>query len=265
MRRYALFAILSIITALSLFITAATCSFCGIKLDTTPTETEITDAQKEDIDESSSTETMESSDTESGNEEETAEQAEEEDNETEIEDDDIDVVEFLREEASIQPDPDLSGIVYESGHTTSARDRMSISVGDTTSYIQCKGYISFNISELHGKTVVDSSIEFLNITIFNNPQSFATITDIKAFNYGNSLDAEDFNPGGTRLAQIPISSTSYTITGNTLKDQLQMALNETDRDFFQIKLGLDGETNNDLVGDAVSINLDHIYLYITYY
>jgi len=99
----------------------------------------------------------------------------------------------------------------------------------------------------------------------NNPQSFATITDIKAFNYGNSLDAEDFNPGGTRLAQIPISSTSYTITGDTLKNQLQLVLNETGRDYFQLKLGLDGETNDDLISDTVSIYLDHIYLYITYY
>ena len=40
MRRNILFIILSIITALSLFLTAATCSFCGIKLGTAPAEKE---------------------------------------------------------------------------------------------------------------------------------------------------------------------------------------------------------------------------------
>ena len=41
---------------------------------------------------------------------------------------------------------------------------------------------------------------------------------VKVYNYIR-LDASDFAVGGVQLPSIPISASSYTISGNTLKNE----------------------------------------------
>jgi hypothetical protein len=60
------------------------------------------------------------------------------------------------------------------------------------------------------------------------------------------------------------STTSYTITGNTLKNELQAVLDNEVRDYFQIKLGLSGITNNDGNTDGRDIHCDEAILNINY-
>ena len=170
---------------------------------------------------------------------------------------------------SIGPVFDLSGIVYEGGsflYSNHLLLRSKVIVGDEASKnLQIKAYISFDIKELHGKTVQDAEIRVVQTKREDShPESYAKTVDYKAFNYGSSLDAGDFKIGGTMLERIPISSTSYTISGDTLKSELQMVIDDKGRDYFQLKLGLDGKTNNNGFQDDVVIDLRNVSLNIRY-
>ena len=59
-------------------------------------------------------------------------------------------------------------------------------------------------------------------------------------------------------------TTSYTISGENLNRELQNVLDDPGRDYFQLKLGLDGITNNDDVHDGVKTDLREVFLDITY-
>ena len=160
------------------------------------------------------------------------------------------------DETSIAANPDISGRVYASGHVSPGSP---VFMGDTTSDIQEKGYLSFDISGLHGKTVQDAEINFTSIESWGNPESFASSIIVKVYNYVR-LDASDFAVGGEYLASIPISATSYTISGNTLKNELQDVLDNEVRDYFQLKLGLNAATNNNGIGDDIRINCNEAVL-----
>ena len=135
--------------------------------------------------------------------------------------------------------------------------------GDSYEDESAKGYLSFDIRELHGKTVQDAEINFIELDKINNPE-FAAYIDVKAFNYGNTLDSDDFAFGGVSLARIPTSSTHYTISGDTLKNELQKILNSAETDYFQVKLGLSSKTNNDGTEDFLGFSLDDAWLYVIY-
>jgi len=155
---------------------------------------------------------------------------------------------YNMEEALI--DAEQTGVIWQDGRIMITN---SLSVGDSRDNIQMKGYISFDISELHGKTVLDTEIVFTNIHKAEFPEEFASIIDVKVFYY-DTLDATDFEPGGVRIATIPISATSYSISNDTLKNELQKVLDHTGREHFQLKLGLNATTNND-------DSFDYIYIY----
>jgi len=162
-------------------------------------------------------------------------------------------------ETSIFATPEISGYMLETEVFNSDRALM----GDAAIDVQIKGYLSFDISGLHGKTVQDAEINFTSIRGWGNPESFASSIVVKIFNYIR-LDASDFAVGGLHLATMPISAASYTISGNTLKNELQAVLDNGVRDYFQLKLGLNATTNNDGISDVARINCNEAVLYISY-
>jgi hypothetical protein len=269
MRKEKLFIILAILTTLTFFTTAVTCTFCGIN----PPETAISEESaeieaesKEETEQTTSKETKEEIAEETAEEtfeEETAEESEstaEESTSESIEEHEV----APSEEISISPDADLSGSVRDTGNVWIASSvGNQIILGDTSEDKQTKGYLSFDIRELHGKTVQDAEINFSELDKVNNPE-FAAYLDVKAVNYGNSLDSDDFAFGGVSLARIPTSSTSYTISGDTLKNELQKILESSETDYFQVKLGLSSKTNNDGTEDFLGFFLNDAWLYIIY-
>ena len=163
-------------------------------------------------------------------------------------------------ETFIVATPDISGYIVEGGSIWPGSE---VRMGDTSEDKYQKGYLSFNISELHGKTIQEAYINFASIRYHGDPSSFASEIVVKVFNYVR-LDATDFRVGGTYLASIPLSNTSATIAGTTLKNELQDVLDNEVRDYFQIKLGLNGETDDDRFPDVSQISCDDAILYISY-
>ena len=164
------------------------------------------------------------------------------------------------DEASIAVTRAVSGYIYSDG---GIRRGDHAYLGDSDLDTYTKGYLSFDISGLHGKTVQDAEINFMRILGEGEPSLLASEIVVKVFNYVR-LDNSDFALGGVQLPSIPISAASYTISGNTLKDELQDVLDNEVRDYFQLKLGLNVATNNDGSADGVEIYYDETLLYISY-
>jgi hypothetical protein len=152
---------------------------------------------------------------------------------------------------TINASENMSGMLSQSGsvrHGTSP-----ILIGDSEAGTVYKGYLSFNISDLHQRVVEYAEISFLNLEHTNHPESFASSLIVTVLDYGNSLDASDFAFGGDYLATIPISAPSYVISNDTLIEQLQKVLDDFSRNLFQLKLELNVTTNGDNVSDTVDI------------
>lgn len=153
--------------------------------------------------------------------------------------------------------PMCGNILGESG-TVTLGIYDSIRMGDSQSNKQFKGYITWDISELNSKTVQYAeinfdTIEFLNFEMHSeNDPCFADYLDVKFFLYG-TLDAADFAIGGVMLARIPTSLTSYSISGDVLKSELQKVLDDPEKDYFQLKLGLSEATDNDSIPEYITI------------
>ena len=162
-------------------------------------------------------------------------------------------------ETSIAANRDVSGYIVSDGDI---RHNL-VFIGDTESDTYAKGYLSFDISGLHGKTVQDVEINFTDILGWGEPASLASEIVVKVYNYIR-LDFSDFTVGGVQLPSIPISAAFYTISGNTLKNELQDVLDNEVRDYFQIKLGLNDTTNNDGSADAIRIDFSEAVLHISY-
>ena len=131
-----------------------------------------------------------------------------------------------------------------------------------------KGYLSFDLSRFYSTSqvyITYAEISFINLERSNHPESFASHIVVKVFDYGNSLDASDYAVGGDNLATIPISAPSYVISNDILIDQLQKAIN-AEKDYFQLKLGLNSTTNGDNVMDTIDIPscIEEVWLSIDY-
>ena len=164
---------------------------------------------------------------------------------------------------SISPILELSGKIRSDGYVVSCNRTRDFLIGDTgNNGDYWKSYVSFFVGDLEGKNVLDAEINILSFFELGDP-SFASYINVKAFNYG-TLDSSDFRVGGTLLTRIPIGSSSFDITGSTLIDQIQEVLDDPDRNYFQIKLGLSIATDNDDEGDIKLIPPENIGLYIHY-
>jgi hypothetical protein len=280
-----LFLLPAVLVTILIFCSAALCNFCAIPALNTSTETEE-NAQAQDDGTDAVIESKESISVESqgtaektdaadtvaqASEEESTEEAAEEPVE-EVSEESGSASESSSESVaegeagpsesviSIAPDSHSSGTLLQDEILTGIA--MAIRIGDSESNDQYKGYLSFNIDALHGKTIQDAEINFLALERYNNP-GFAPYLDVKAFNYG-TLDGSDFAVGGVSLARIPTSSVSYIITGDTLKNEVQKILDSAGNDYFQLKLGLSSATDNDTVSDCFFIHYNKVELYIAY-
>ena len=81
-------------------------------------------------------------------------------------------------ETSIPANPDISGRIYSDGDIGG----IYVYIGDTDSDTYSKGYLSFDISGLHGKTVQNAEINFTDILGWGEPASLASEIVVKVYN-----------------------------------------------------------------------------------
>ena len=178
--------------------------------------------------------------------------------------DSIAEAEFIGEEVILEGDSSLSGTIIDGSGIGGG----FYSVGDFVANNQEKGYLSFDISELTGINVFNAQLNILISGIIGNPETISPSLNIKAYDYGNSLDAGDFAVGGTSIYTFDISGVGahdvLSIIGNDiLIDTLQDAIDDG-KTWYQIKLGLLAASNNDFLQDRISFDVNDSTLIINY-
>ena len=275
MRKNKLYVFLSILTIIFLFSAAAICTECGASIDkaigglgdNVDEELPGTEPGGKQPSGTEPGETPPGDEPEPEPEPETEEpEPEEEAEETEGDETSIDLIEEISGavwETSIAASEEISGWLTEDGFMETSSHAQIGFVNYMDNDFQVKGYLSFDIRELHGKTVQDAEINFISIGRCGNPELFATAILVDVYNYIR-LDESDFAGGGVRLASIPINDTSYTIRGETLKTELQKVLDNNIRDYFQIMLSPNATTNSDTLSAYIKIYWNEAVLYISY-
>jgi hypothetical protein len=155
-------------------------------------------------------------------------------------------------------DEGLSGYVTENGAFVIG----TVFLGDTTYNKAVKGYISFDIRELsRDAPVLDARISISGITIDGDP-TFADQLIVKVDDF-EEINGGDFAVGGDHLAAFStVGLSTINISSDNLKTLLERKLGDN-KDYFQIKLGLDSYTGNPGIADVFIINLDNAELMVT--
>jgi hypothetical protein len=140
-------------------------------------------------------------------------------------------------------------------------------VGDSPSNKPIRSYISFNIEDLGGTTVIDAILS-LGDYIFVNDPSFVDGVFIDVVDWGDNelLVPGDYDLVGSLLAEQDIVAGGAPIKISTVKlrDKLQDAINN-DRSNFQIRIiprGVPSNNNNQF--DAVQFKDQNIYLNVDF-
>ena len=149
-----------------------------------------------------------------------------------------------------------SGTLYE---PAAANVPSTILAGDTGSNEIARGYMSFDISTLSGKTIKNASLALAGCSAMQDPftGSLAGIW-VGEVQYALPLDQSDFNISGTGIVLLtslpgPIDVKSYVQTRAT-----------EGKARFQIRLHPSGPTDSDGAADYMSCNANSVTLTITY-
>jgi len=164
---------------------------------------------------------------------------------------------------TILPVQDLCGFIVEDQSVRMSYDPWSF-VGDSSTGKQIKGYVSFDTSgltDLQEEDILEAVLS-LDLVVVSE-YDFADRVDIKALDYGEDLDLEDFAPGGTLIASYPTDVLSYEISSDALLNSLKDTIGSS-KMYFQLKFGMDKKTNGDDKSDGLRIMLDTANIQIVY-
>jgi hypothetical protein len=172
---------------------------------------------------------------------------------------------------TLSPFPGQSGfIVRDSSTHTSA----PVFVGDSHNNKPIRGYVSFDISGLAGKTVKKVELTMNPSPVFGNPWAFLSglwvgVVRLTPLPGDRALAVDDYNLAGVGIHMfsgnnISIVSEANDDTTKKLAVELQKDINES-RNRFLLRLHFANEKSDfDNLYDAVPYLLDHITLKVTY-
>lgn len=252
MRRNKLYLILAIITIMSLFVTAATCNFCGIQLDTAPSDETKTIPKEEANNETGKTD----------KEDEEAETIIEENDGPEIEEAEPGMtVNELRlpvvpEETGSLPIDDVMVLLQ------------FVLIGDLgydpehEAYLN--GYISFDISQLEDIEIVSTNLT-MALDNENGDRTHLGSLRLGTLDYGTgNLGTAAGTISANMLVQFPNSISDIDYSSDELTDALQKNIN-AGSERFQMKIYWSHPHNNDdEVADYLQYLKEDIYLTIQY-
>jgi hypothetical protein len=176
---------------------------------------------------------------------------------------------FLEVETTIGADESLSG--YIEGNEVADADAWptccDLLVGDSSHNRYLKGYLTFDIRELSDLGVIaikEVEIRIHGVTSLGKPWEAGSQMNIKVFDYGNSLDPDDFKLGGNTVKIFNTSPSLSNLTFSTteLKNELKSYVS-SGRPLFQLKFSLNGKSSNG-ISDFYRIHEDYAILYVKY-
>jgi hypothetical protein len=134
--------------------------------------------------------------------------------------------------------------------------------GDSANNKSCKGFISFNISELDGYTVQSASLTLSGANVEGDPLSAFELLNINLVDWGaEPITQADYNLGGVFIASY--DSPGITCNVSKLKEELQKAINGG-KSRFQIRIHFSGpQTDNDGDDDGWRYSQGSVNLNVT--
>lgn len=139
-----------------------------------------------------------------------------------------------------------------------------IMVGDYLSNKPIRGFVSFDISSLTGRTVYDVVLVFGNPIQWGDPASLISLISLEVVDWGNdALELEDYFLLGTLLGTY--SNPNFFSAAGLLPAKLQDAI-DSGKDRFQIRISSTGLlTNNNNATDAWGYPVDSVSLSVSSY
>ena len=156
--------------------------------------------------------------------------------------------------------PGESGTVYEAAASLAVAN--TIRAGDTAANFIARGYMSFDISSLAGKTIRSATLDLSTCTQTQNPftSSLAGIW-ISDLQYPLPLDQSDYDLTGTAIQSQPLNA--LPTSPIDVKSFLQSRINEG-RARFQLRLHPAGPSDGDGQADDITCNPGSLTLKIAY-
>lgn len=186
----------------------------------------------------------------------------------------VNVVEIAAEEASITLNPDAANSGYISYGTDADPDNVykgtNLLVGDDNLNNMCKGYASFAIPEtlLNPSTnIIKVELLISNILFSGNPESFASELHIKQHDFGNLELADYLDLNGTLVGKFLTTdlrlNPQIVISADIMAETLRKVI-EAGKTSYQIKIGLNNDTDSDGSSDSMVFHGATIGLSVTY-
>ena len=158
------------------------------------------------------------------------------------------------------PRKEAEGGYIEFGGVTS--NGGNIYAGDSANNKPCSGFISFDISNLGGKTVESASLTLSGSSVLGDPLSFYYMLNINVLDWGaRAITQDDFKIDGIFVSSY--DSPNITCNVSKLKEELQKAIN-AGKSRFQIRIHFSGpKTDNDGQEDGWRYSQSNINLNVT--
>jgi hypothetical protein len=154
----------------------------------------------------------------------------------------------------------LNAVASESGtlYEPAAGAPSTILAGDTSANEIARGYMSFDISTLSGKTIQNASLALGSCSTMQNPFTSLSGIWVGEVQYPLPLDQADYNIAGTGI--VNLNSIPAPID---VKAYVQARVTEG-KSRFQIRLHPAGPSDGDGQADYISCNAGSVTLTITY-
>jgi hypothetical protein len=135
--------------------------------------------------------------------------------------------------------------------------------GDTERDNMCKGSVSFDITGFKDTEVGEAVLTFVNKQVLNDPSDFGDLIIASHWYGDNPLVMIDYDNTGTKIQSS--DSPDFICSNDTLKSELQKAINELneDRTRFQVLVYFTSDNSNgNGVSDGWEYNQEDIILEI---
>jgi hypothetical protein len=154
----------------------------------------------------------------------------------------------------------LNAIASESGtlYEPAAGVPQTILAGDTGDNSLARGYMSFDISSISGKTIQSASLNLGSCSTMQNPFTSLSGIWVGEVQYPLPLDQADYNIGGNGIVLLNAIPAPIDV-----KTNVQARVTEG-KARFQIRLHPAGPSDNDSQADYITCNAGSVTLTIVY-